>query len=121
MRRGLSILEVIFAMAILSLLFLFVLGILPTGVRSIKKSEDMAAAAAYSVELIEDARRNMPQAGAQTFRLTLNNTEFVMVREIYRVDAALTDIAVTASWQPNTPPLRYVTRLRGQLPSPSPR
>jgi type II secretory pathway pseudopilin PulG len=116
--RGLSILEVIFAMALLALGFLFVLGIVPTGIRSIKRSEDLAAATAYSVELIEEARRSLPQEGPQEFKITFNKTEFKIKREIIVVDEGLTDVVVTAQWIPDTPGLRVVTRVPGQPPSP---
>jgi prepilin-type N-terminal cleavage/methylation domain-containing protein len=113
-RRGLSILEVVVAMALLALGFLFVLGIVPTGVTSIKRSEDIEAATAYGMELMEDARHSLPPATAHEYVLTMNQTEFHFRRELVRVNDDLTDIVVTATWSETLPGIRLVTRVQGQ-------
>lgn len=118
--RGLALIEVVFAMGLLALGFLFVLGIVPTGLTSVKRSEDIEAATAYGNELIEDARRTLPPLGPQELKLTFNATEFKIVREIYAVDNDLTDVVVVAQWTTDKPGVRLATRLHAQPPSPAP-
>lgn len=119
-RRGMTLLEVVIALALIALGIVFVLGILPTSVLSVKRSEDMEAATAYGVEVVEDARRQLPETLSQTFVKTLNQTEFTVTRDIYVVDQATSDIVVVASWSPDRPGIRLATRVRGLPPSPSP-
>lgn len=114
--RGLSLLEIVIAMALAALGFLFILGILPAGITSIKRSEDLETATAYGMELMEDARRGLPPEMATEFTIEMNLTRFKFVREIYRVDGDLSDIVVVGTWSEDLPGIRLVTRVPGQPP-----
>lgn len=113
-RTGVSLLEVVIALALLALGLMFILAIVPTGIRSIKRSEDLQAAIAYGNEVVEQCRRSIPPEGTTEFHVTLNGTDFKITRQIFKVDARLTDIVVTAWWSDTTPARVLATRVAGQ-------
>lgn len=112
--RGLSLLEVVIAMSLLALAFLFVLAIVPAGITSIKRSEDIEAATAYGMEIMEEARRSLPPEGEKLFFIELNQTEFKIMREVVRVNQDLTDIVIRAKWSDVLPGITLATRVHGQ-------
>lgn len=118
-RRGLSLLEVVIALALVALGVVFVLGIIPTGVLSVKRSEDMEAATSYGMEVIENARHKLPPEAETDTYVTFNKTDFHVQRAIYSVDDYTTDIVVVVRWSEESPGIRLATRVRGK-PSASP-
>lgn len=114
--RGVSLLEVVIGMALLALGFIFVLGIVPTSVTAVKRSEDIAAATAYGLEMLEDARRVLPSQAIREMDITFNATEFKVRREIVTAGEGLSDIVVTITWTQDKPPIKLVTRVRGTAP-----
>lgn len=118
---GVTLLEVVIAMSLLALGFMFVLGIVPTSITSVKRSEDIAAATAYGMEIVEYARRSMPTEPTKEFKVTFNQTEFKFTREVVPAEDGLSDVIVTVHWTDTHPDVRLVTRLRGDAPTPTPR
>ena len=120
--RAFSLLELIMAVALLAVGILFIASLIPSSVLGLKKAEDTQAAAAYGIELIENARLSPPTApDRREFRRTLNGTDFQFVRQIYGVDDELFDVVVIASGNPEYPPMRIATRVNATLggtPSP---
>jgi uncharacterized protein (TIGR02598 family) len=118
--RGLTLVEIIVAVAILASSILIIISIIPTGVLSLKKSEDIQSASAYGMELIEEVRNSRPDY--QNYPVTdldveksLNNTNFRFQRDIYAIDLQtphrLFDIIVTVNWPRQPQPLRLSTRV----------
>lgn len=93
---------------------MFVLGIVPTGISAIKRSEDLQAAVAYGSDLIERTRAAVPPEGVTEFKVTVNGTDFTLTRNVTRVDARATDIIVTVKWSDTIPPRVLATRVLGQ-------
>jgi prepilin-type N-terminal cleavage/methylation domain-containing protein len=115
-RRGLTLVEVIVSLAILAMGLLFVLSLIPSSVLSLKKAEDLQAASAYGMELLEMVRLQPPSAEErQAFDVDFNHTSFHFVREIYSVEEGLFDVVVVAQGREDTPPLRLATRVHAML------
>lgn len=115
-RHGLTLIEVLLAVALLAMGILFVVSIIPTSVLSLKKAENMQAAAAYGMELIECARLAPPQAGeTREFEVTINQTSIKFVREVAPLADDLFDVVVTATVDAEEPPLRMATRVNAVL------
>lgn len=118
-RRGLSLLELIIAVALLAIAVLFIVSIIPSGVLGLKKAEDLQTASAYGMELIETVRMHPPAApDRRSFALTLNSTNFDFVREIYAVEDDLFDVVVVVTGNPDNPPYRIATRIHATLEAP---
>lgn len=118
--RGVSVLEVVIALSLLALGVLFVLGIVPTGVSTIRRAEDITSAVAYGNDVIEHCRAKLPPAGTTEWTVTLNSTAFEITREIVPVSPSLTDVVVTLHWSDRTPPRVLATRLTGTPPRRTP-
>jgi hypothetical protein len=122
-RPGLSILETVLAISLLSAILIFVLSILPTGVFSLKKAEDLEAASAYGESWLDQARQSPPSGNGtdRTADVALNHTTFHVVRSVRQIPPDLVDVTVTMTWNPAEPPLHLGTRLYvGTPPSGSP-
>lgn len=93
-----------------------IVSLIPSGVLSLKKAENLQTAAAYAVEVIETSRRGIDQTPwLEQFPVTLNNTEFRVKREAQTVansDGRLVDVRVTIEWDGQPTPVRVATRLR---------
>lgn len=115
-RVGLTLIEVILAVALLAMGVLFVASIIPTSVMSLKKAEDLQAASAYALKIVENLRLH-PPAGPDTQGgvVTLNRTEFRFSYEVLPVEEGLFDIVVVMTGRPDSPPFRLATRVNGQL------
>jgi prepilin-type N-terminal cleavage/methylation domain-containing protein len=118
--RGLTLVEIIVALAIFAASVMIIISIIPTGVLSIKKAEDMQAANSYGMTLIEERRNNRPDFASypMTEFLTekkINNTVFTMQRDLYAIDVQvphrLYDIVVTIRWARQPQPLVLTTRV----------
>jgi len=118
--RGLTLVEIIVALAIFAASVMIIISIIPTGVLSIKKAEDMQAANSYGMTLIEERRNNRPDY--TSYPLTefvtdkkINNTVFTMQRDLYAIDVQvphrLYDIVVTIRWARQPQPLVLTTRV----------
>jgi Tfp pilus assembly protein PilV len=119
--RGLSLLEVVIALALVALGVVFVLGIIPTSVLSVKRSENIEAATAYGMELVEDARQNLGTGTERHYEVEFNNTRITFIRALYTVDESTTDIVVVGKWSDERPGIHLATRVRGvPVPSPTP-
>jgi uncharacterized protein (TIGR02598 family) len=116
MRRGLTLVEILMAIGILAMGILFVVSIIPSSVLSLQKAEDMQAAAAYGMELIEAARMEPPDTEeTREFIVTINRTELRFERRVISVEEDLFDIVVVATMHPDKPPLRLATRVNAVL------
>lgn len=113
-RRGVSVLEVVIALALLAVGVMFILAIVPTGLSALKRSEDIQAAVAYGNDIIERTRTSLPPEGSITYKVTMNGTDFEMTRQVFRVNGRCTDVVVTARWSPTIPPRVLATRVNGQ-------
>lgn len=93
-----------------------IVSLIPSGVLSLKKAENLQTATAYAMEVLETSRRGIDQTPwLDQFRVTLNNTEFRVKREAQPVpqsDGRLVDVRVTVEWDQQPVPVRAATRLR---------
>jgi prepilin-type N-terminal cleavage/methylation domain-containing protein len=118
---GFTLIEIIMALALFSMCIFLVINVIPTGVMTLKKAEDLQSASLYGQEIIEDAVRSFPKGAAyfpvkdREFDITMNSTQFHVTREIYNVDTCtppkLFDIVVVVSWDRQPMPLRLGRRL----------
>ncbi len=113
MRRGVSLLEVVVAVALLAIGIVFVLSLLPSSVLTLKRAEDMQAATAYGMEVLHDAELRVPSIAGRDrdLHFEINGTSFHVTRDVLPVDALLTDVVVTVKWRDDVPPLKLATRL----------
>lgn len=118
--KGLTLVEIIVAFAIFAASVMIIISIIPTGVLSIKKAEDMQAANSYGLILIEERRNNRPSYSSYpvTEFLTekkINSTVFTMQRDLYAIDIQephrLYDIVVTIRWARQPQPMVFTTRV----------
>lgn len=120
MGRGFTLVEVILAAALVAASILLMVGMLPTGVLALKKAEDLQAATAYGVEVLEARSAALPSAPyAGAFSITLNGTRFRVETDLTAVphpSGHLYDLAVTLRWNHQPAPVRLATRLY-RLPS----
>lgn len=116
MKRGLSLLEVVVALALIALVLPFLLNLVPSSALALKRSEDVNAASAYAAKLLEEVRADpSPTPGVVTSTVRLNNTDFRIVREIYAVDRqpSLHDVVVSVHGPARFAPIRVATRIGG--------
>ncbi len=101
MRHGFALLEVIFAAFILSLTCLAVLTILPGSILAEKRAQNRMAAEALALADLERARviafGSLDAAPAR--KVTLNQTEFTVLRTVTLEPPRLKKLRVTASWE----------------------
>lgn len=110
---GFTLVESIVAAALIGACLLTIISVIPSGVLSLKKAEDLEAATAYGMEVLE-MRRARLDPGEMTHEITMNATRFDVVS---RVDEQphpgghLYDFVVTVSWNRQPCPVRLATRL----------
>lgn len=113
--RGFTLVEVIVAAALVAASILLMVGLLPTGVLALKKAEDVQAATAYGVEVLETRSAALPPAPfTSAFWITLNGTRFrvrTVVSAVPHPSGHLYDLAVTVTWNRQPAPVRLFTRL----------
>jgi uncharacterized protein (TIGR02598 family) len=114
--RAFTLVEVIVAVALIGAGLLLVVSLIPSGVLSLKKAEALQTATAYCVEVMETSRMGLERTGyLDDFRVTLNTTEFHVVRQAASVpdtDGRLFDVIVRAEWDGQPAPVVLGTRLR---------
>lgn len=108
--------DVIVAIALLAAGLMVIVSLIPSGVLSLKKAENLQTAAAYAMDVIETSRGGVEQTPwLDQFRVTLNDTEFRVKREARPVpqsDGRLVDVQVTIEWDQQPTPVRVATRMR---------
>ncbi|NDD26706.1 MAG: hypothetical protein EB084_00360 [Proteobacteria bacterium] len=113
--RGFTLIEVIISTALLVAGLLVVVSLIPSGVLSLKKAEDLQTATAYALEVMETSRNGLEQtAFLDRFTVTLNDTEFTVLRETQvapQTDGRLHDVIVTVEWRGQPAPVRLATRM----------
>lgn len=113
--QGFTLVEVIISVALIGAGLLLVLSLIPSGVLSLKKAEDLQTATAYGLEVIEVTRSGLENtAHLAEFDVTLNNTDFHVRRQYYEVsntDGRLHDVVVTIEWNAQSAPVQLSTRL----------
>jgi Tfp pilus assembly protein PilV len=121
--EGLSLVEVIVAVALLSLILIPLVGVFPTSYMSIKKAEDYQTAASYAQALIQEVQADPPDLDTldqqvDRFEVVLNGTAYLVTRGIYAVDTPregrphkLVDVAVHLAWKRIPESLLVTSRL----------
>lgn len=113
-RRGFTLIEVILAVALVGAGLLVLVSLLPSGVLSLKKAEDLQTATAYGVEVMEASRRGLAQTPhLADFTVTMNATEFHVTRLSQAVAGGggrLYDVCVNVSWH-GQPGVQFATRM----------
>jgi len=120
MQKGLTLIEVIVATALIAISLFIIASIIPTGILSLKKGEDYQSASALGMSLIEEVRSEKPHHSSYPVTdivatRELNNTLFTLQRDIYALDQQspprFFDVIVTIGWNRQPVPLRLSTRL----------
>lgn len=113
--RGFSLIEVIIASALVAAGVMVLLTLIPSGVLSLKKAEDLQTATAYGLEVMEISRGGFERSSAlDDFHITLNSTEFHVTRQFWPVadtDNRLFDVQVSVSWNGQPVPVQLSTRM----------
>lgn len=108
--------DVIISVALLAAGLLVILSLIPSGVLSLKKAENLQTATAYAVEVVETSRRGIEQTPwLDQFHVTINDTDFRVRRDAQAVhdsNGRLVDVQVTVEWDQQPTPVRLVTRMR---------
>ncbi len=94
------------AVVILASALMLVLGLMPGGVVSLQKAENLQAAGAFAQELLESTPvpESFPVA-AENFQRKLNGTDFEAVRSITRESPTTYLIEVSVTWSTAERPL----------------
>jgi uncharacterized protein (TIGR02598 family) len=110
--RGFTLAEVIVAAGLVAMSALMIVTLLPSGVLSLKKAENLQAATAYALEVIEAHRAH--STVAPDFKVTLNDTQFRVqstTRAVPHPSGRLQDVLVTVTWNRQPQPVSLATRL----------
>lgn len=117
---GFTLIDVIVAAALAGAALLLVISLVPTGVLSLKKAEDLQSATAYGLEVIESSRGGLAQtAYLNEFTVTLNATSFHVERRSLTVagsEGRLCDVMVSVSWDEPPTQIQLCTRLAQRTP-----
>lgn len=111
--------ELVISALLIALALIVIVGVIPMGVNSLKKSESIQAATLYAVEVVEDSKRDgfRPTADQLLFErdVEINKIRYHVTREIYSADGdnppSLYDVVVHVSWQPQPVPVELRTRV----------
>lgn len=119
--KGFTLMEVIFATALVGILLIIVLAIIPMSVMDYKKIKDYQNINNYCRTLIEEVRNNKPQcadypARDLDCRKVIDGTTFYIKRDIYAIDNCephkYFNVILTVNWPGHYPPLNisdYIT------------
>lgn len=124
--RGLSLVEIMVAIGLISVSLMLVLALIPAGIHSAQRAEDIQSAAAWSRELLEKApvpeTFPIPADMAVTTHSTkLGKTYFEAVRRLTTIpdQAFVYRIEVVTTWDPEAQPLSIsMTRYNPAGPEP---
>ena len=115
---GWTILEVMVSVVLVACSLTVIVGIIPMGATSLRKSENHQAAILYANEVVEDAARgDFVPVPADLFQrdVTINGIQYQVAREIYAVDAEtpphLYDVVVRVAWGGQPVPVLLRTRV----------
>lgn len=105
------------ALGLIGLGIIFVLSIIPSSVLTLKRAEDLQAATAYGVRLLNEAQQSPPTTAGvdRDEHVVLNATDFHLKRQVLKVDDSMMDVIVTVKWRDDVPPVTLATRLPNAL------
>lgn len=108
---GLSLVEVLVAFGLTSMCLMFVLAVLPMGVKASRQAARLQAATAWSRHLVETCppprEIPVPESLAQMeFRTVQDGVLYEAVRTVTPLGPLLTRIEVETTWSGNSEPLR---------------
>lgn len=110
---GLTLVEVMVAIGLVAISLMLVLSLIPAGIHSAQRSEDIQTAAAWTRELLEGAP--VPETfpietaiASETFTKKLGQTNFTAVRKLFTKpgEKYLYHIEVETSWDDGIKPLK---------------
>ncbi|MGE0495775.1 MAG: prepilin-type N-terminal cleavage/methylation domain-containing protein [Vulcanimicrobiota bacterium] len=110
-KRGLSLVEVVVAVVLLAAAVMFILGLIPAGILSLKQAENVQTANAYAVRLLEEAPRpaSFPSPVEQ-FATQLNGTQFTATRQAVVTGTHTYEWRVSVNWPEAARPLEMSLR-----------
>lgn len=109
-REGQTLLEIILACSILAVLIPLFLNLLIPAKRSLQRAELLQVATSMALYRVEEVRYLDPVPGIDLRETMLvNQREYQIVREIYRVDELRLDVVVRCT-AVNLPPVTLSTR-----------
>ena len=110
--RGVTLVEVMVAIGLVAVSLMLVLSLIPAGIHSAQRSEDIQAAAAWSRQLLEDApvpeTFPIPADIAQTqHTLKIGRTNYTATRRLFTQPGEhfLYHVEVVMTWDPEARPL----------------
>ena len=111
--RGLTLVEVMVAIALIAVSLMLVLALIPAGIHSAQRAENVQAAAAWSRQLLENApvpdEFPIPSEIARTEHQTkIGSTDFSAVRTLNTIpgESYLYKVAVETTWGEAVEPVR---------------
>lgn len=118
--RGLSLVEIVLALAVLGLCFMFAASLIPTGIITLQRGQDMQAATGYAQELMEDVRQTPASKAGRDRELDvpIGSTTYHATRDIVKLNGQMIDVVVTVSWRKDVPPVVLATRLQQAVKEP---
>jgi prepilin-type N-terminal cleavage/methylation domain-containing protein len=112
-RRGVSLLEVTVAAALMGIVLLAVVELLPSSTLSLQHAEDLEAATAYGLYMLDDARtypEHLLTAPDVELDVTVARSSWHVVRHAVDGGNGLADVVVTLSAR-HRPPITLGTRV----------
>jgi len=115
--RGITLIEITLALGLIGLGIVFVVSIIPSSVLTLKRAEDLQAATAYGIRVLDEAQQSPPTTEGvdRDEHVTINATDFHVKRQVVKVDDSLMDVIVTVKWRDDVPPITLATRLPNAL------
>lgn len=109
--RAISLLEVVVGLGLLALILPLALNLIPSGLLTQRRAQQIQAATALSVGWMEEARSlTHPTPGLYQRDILVGGQNYRAVREIYLVDAYLLDVVVSVH-PPSGPSVRSAGRI----------
>ena len=113
--EGWTLVEVILATAVSGATLLIILALVPLGVASLQRAQDLQAATAYGQEVVSATRAGLlPLYPRWSTAVTCNKTTFRVSREVLPVpdtEGRLADVVVTIAWSMQPRPVVLTTRV----------
>ena len=119
---GFSLLEMVVCISLIAFIIMGIIGLIPTGLKSLTHADQVQAATLYGTEVLEDAIYDVqsnPSAslGSTTSSFSLNRTDYSVQKSVTRVDnvsspmPVLVEIDVGVSWNGHPQPVMLSTRV----------